>query len=253
MKLLFSIWLLVSLVAVAGLLGPWRGILEGARNDALLAEVRLANDAAMIEGNSADLKARWEKVHVLCETALKPPPQSQQARLELEILRARALHRGGKAPQALTELNRLAGETKSQAVSPALKETIDAELAAVNYHIAWMLREQSPEGKQWRVFSNVAIAKFRALAEKAGDSPQRAEYVANLSCAMHFQHEQAPSEQGLSFPSNIARTEDCRAQLEREMRKANPPPSTNPRPVDDREELREQATEDAKSGKTPGR
>ena len=140
----------------------------------------------------------------------------ERARLALRLQMARVMK--GELPEALEATAALHDEVLEQDVTPETEEKVRAQLAAMHYWAAWLMRLEGATAEEWEPVADMARMHFRKLAES--DSGDADEHKKNLESVIRLQRMDLSELRGMPLPKECKNTKNCtgKCKSQREAR-----------------------------------
>ncbi len=194
-KLVFLIWLLIPIVALAYHKGP------GQRKMRL---DQIADILSQAEGHAAT--EEWSEAELKYEEALERLPEDlvhQRRRVRLERAKAQMLAK--KLPDAHLDLKSLVdGMKDDENADEKLFDEARSALASSQYYVTWLMRLEGQSEEEWKPEIEASRQTFRLLAEKSedsGDTESASRSREDLESAIRLARMDLSDLQGLPLPS----------------------------------------------------
>lgn len=199
-KLMVAAWLVTPVVLLGLHYGP------GQRS---LAQDRVKS--AVAQAQSAEAKKDWSAAAAAWRKAVDAVPAQdgdQRVRLTLKYQMARVMK--GELPQALEDTATLLTQSRAWNVSPEVDRELRADLGAMHYWAAWLMRLEGAAAGEWEPVADQARQHFRYLAESApsGTDAQKK----NLESTIRLIRMDLSELQGLPLPKECQACKNCSGQ-----------------------------------------
>ena len=199
-KLMVATWLVTPVVLLGLHYGPGQRSLAQDRVKAAVAQAELA------EGDKdwAVAAASWRKAI----DAVPADDADERVRLSLKYQMARVMK--GDLPQALEDTATLLTQSRGWKVSETVDRELRAQLGAMHYWAAWLMRLEGAAPGEWEPVADQARQHFRLLAETepTGVDAQKK----NLESTIRLIRMDLSELQGLPLPKECKACKNCSSQ-----------------------------------------
>lgn len=199
-KMFAGAWLLAPVAMIGVHFGPGQSAVA---QDRVSTAVRFAT--------AAEAKSDWAAAVDAWKAAIGAVPEKdadQRVKLTLKYQQARVMH--GELPQALEDTAALLTQAQSAKVSEPVERAVRAELAAMHYWAAWLMRLEGASAEEWEPVCNQARQHFRFLAET--ETPGEDAQKKNLESTIRLARMDLSELQGLPLPKECKGTKNCTGQ-----------------------------------------